>query len=182
MKPYIQNPPMVAFFEKMKISRLLLIGILISIIAGCKSPSEDIFGLNGFECKLWWIYDEGISNGSTPLFLCVNEKKYGTYSITRFGSLKKPMIGDVVYPLTEHGTWEIKKDSLFLQGKGFSTIKRISDTVFLRPGAFFLDQTAKFHIINCDCDSLVAQFKGGTIDSMKTLLTYKDSTWLPTAR
>lgn len=158
----------------MKPFRMLMIGILISIGVGCKPPSEDILGLKGFECKLWWIYDEGISKGPTPLFLCANEKKYYTYSITRFGKLRKPIPGDVVYPLTEHGEWEIKKDALFLQGKGFSTIKRISDTVFLRPDAFLLDETDKFQIMNCDCDSLDVQFKGGMIDSMKTLLNYKE--------
>lgn len=151
-----------------------MIGILINIGVGCNPPSEDILGLKGFECKLWWIYDEGISKGPTPLFLYVNEKKYRTYSITRFGKLRKPINGDVAYPLTEHGEWRIKKNALFLQGKGFSTIKRISDTVFLRPGVFLLDQTDKFHIVNCDCDSLDAQFKGGMIDSMKTLLNYKE--------
>lgn len=158
----------------MKIFVALTIGISISIAVGCNPPSKDILGLKGFECKLWWIYDEGISDGPTPFFMCVNEKKYCTYSITSFGKLRKPMTGDVVYSLTEHGKWEIKKDSLFLQGTGFSTIKRISDTVFLRPDAFLLDETDKFHIMNCDCDSLIAQFKGGTIDSMKTLLNYKE--------
>lgn len=149
--------------------------ILMSfIIFGCVQPQKDIFGLEGCECKLWWIYDEGISDGPTPLFFCINKGKYYTYSITRFGKLRKPIISDVVYPLTEHGNWQINGDSLFLQDKGFSTMKSISDTIFLRPDAFLLDATIKFDIENCDCDSLVAQFKGGNVDSIQTLLNYRE--------
>jgi len=68
----------------------------------------------------------------------------------------------------------IKDDSLYLQGSVFSNVKKVSDTVYLRPDAFLLDATNKFNIGNCNCDSLIAQFKGGTLDSMKTLLNYKE--------
>jgi hypothetical protein len=148
--------------------------VIYLIILGCVQPKKDIFGIEGHECKLWWIYDEGISNGPTPLFICINVDKYYTYSISRFGKLRKPKIGDVVYALTEHGNWEVRYDSLILQGKGFSTIKRMSDTIFLRPDAFLLDLTDKFNIENCDCDSLVAQFKGGQVDSIKTIMNYQN--------
>lgn len=165
----------------MKNFKQSLLYILISfIIFGCVQSEKDIFGVKHAECKLWWLYDKAISDGPTHLFICFNKDKYNCLPIYKSGSLKNqkrvndPFFGDdVVYPLTNHGKWEIRYDSLFLQGNGFSTVKVVSDTVFLRPDAFLLDQTDKFNIENCDCDSLIAQFKGGAIDSIKTILNYK---------
>jgi len=158
----------------MKASRVVKFIVLIICIIGCEPPSKDIWALEDSNCSLWWLYDEGISDGPTPLFICFNKKKYYTYSITKHGNLRKPLIGDVVYSLTEHGRWEIKSDSLYLQDKNFSAIIKVSDTVYLRPNSFLIDATDKFNIENCDCDNIIAQFKGGNIDSIKTLLNYKE--------
>lgn len=80
---------------------------------------------------------------------------------------------DIVDPLFNEGKWEIKNDSLFLQGQGYSKIKKISDTVYLMPDLFLLDVTDKFDVTGSNCDSLNAQFKGGYVDSAKTILNYR---------
>ncbi|MDX2282358.1 MAG: hypothetical protein NW218_22395 [Saprospiraceae bacterium] len=158
--------------------KILLITIVF--ILNCKHTSENILMPTGSSCKLWWLYDEAISDGPTHIFICFNKYKYNCLKIYKSGSLKNTervndqfFSGDVVYPLTDHGKWEVRHDSLILQGENFSAIKRVSDTIFLRPDAFLLDQTEKFNIANCNCDSLVAQFKGGNIDSVRTILNYK---------
>jgi hypothetical protein len=160
--------------------QLIFLIIMYLIFFGCAQPEKDIFGMEYAKCKLWWLYDEAISDGPTPLFICFNKYKYNCLPVYKSGSLKNTepvndqfFSGDVVYPLTNHGTWEVRHDSLILQGEKFSAIKRVSDTIFLRPDAFLLDQTEKFNIANCNCDSLVARFKGGNIDSVQTILNYK---------
>jgi len=149
-------------------------------VFGCEQPEKDIFGVEHANCKIWWLYDKAISDGPTHLFICFNKDKYNCLPLYKSGNLKNrksvndPFFGgDVVYPLTNHGTWEVRYDSLFLQGKNFSTIKRVSDTIFLISDAFLLDQTDNFNIDDCDCDSLVAQFKGGQVDSIQTILNYQ---------
>jgi hypothetical protein len=163
--------------------KLVIFQLLICIISWkCEHPKQDIFGMAETECKVWWLYDKALGDGPTHVFICLNKKKYNCLSIYKSGKVqtrkqfKDPFWGghDVIYPLIELGSWEIKYDSLFLQDKGFSPIKKVTDTIFLRPDAFLLDQTDKFHIENCDCDSFVAQFKGGVIDSIKTVLNYKN--------
>jgi hypothetical protein len=149
------------------VKHLLL--LVFMVIQSCNYSSKNVLEPIGSDCRLWWIYDAR----PTPGFICFNLKKYNSYTITWHGKLRKSFPGDVVDPLTEHGIWEIKEDSLLLQGRAYSKITIISDTVYIRPNVFLLDQTDKFNIENCDCDSLVAQFKGGNIDSIKTLLNYK---------
>jgi hypothetical protein len=167
----------------MKDFKLTMFSILTClIILRCIEPEKDILGMAGAECKIWSIHDKSISDRPTHLFICFNKNKYNCVSLYKSGKLKTPKRfndpfwggSDVLYPLIEFGRWEIKHDSLILQGKGFSSIKRIADTIILRPDAYLLDQTNKFNIDNCDCDSLVAQFKGGAIDSIKTVLNYKN--------
>jgi hypothetical protein len=159
----------------------VFITLINIIIFGCAQSEKDIFGVEYAKCKIWWLYDKAISDGPTHLFICFNKGKYNCLPLYKSGILKnrKPINdpffgGDVVYPLTNYGTWEVRYDSLILQGENFSTIKRISDTIFLRPDAFLLDQTDKFNIENCDCDSLIAQFKGGQVDSIQTILNYQN--------
>ncbi len=145
------------------------------LIAGCNSSPKDVWRLdNGQGCSLWWLYDQGISDGPTPYVVCFNQQTYRTYSISRYGDLRKRLISDVAYPVIEHGQWSLRHDSLWLQGRSFSTFAVHADTVYLRPDAFLIDVTNKFNIENCDCDHLTAQFKGGAIDSLKTLLHYQE--------
>lgn len=147
--------------------KILLVTVVF--ILNCKHTSENMLVPTGSSCKLWWLYDER----PTPGFICYNAEKYKLYTITRFGKLRKPLASDVIDPLTEHGVWEVKGDSFYLQGNAYSKIKKTSDTVYLRPNVFLIDQTDKFNIDNCDCDRLVALFKGGNIDSVQTILNYK---------
>lgn len=161
-------------FLNMQVFKILISGIITIWMLSCEPSSNHIWGPSNAEYRLWWLFDKNNSRGGpTSFFICVNEKKYCTYSITRYGKLRNLPTHDVIYPLVEEGKWEIKNDSLFLQGKGFSKIKKVSDTVYLWPGTYLLDVTDKFDVTGCNCDSLTAQFKGGYVDSIKTILNYK---------
>ncbi len=160
----------------MKVFNILFIILFTSCVVSCNYTANDTLLLKNSNYRIWWLYDETISDGPTPIFLCFNIEKYQAYSLSRFGTLNKALHGDVIYPLTEGGKWAIKHDSLFLQSNSFSTIISKSDTVFLGSRAYLIDATDIFVVKNCDCDSLLAQFKGGTTDrfkDMKAVLNYK---------
>ncbi|HOY07024.1 MAG TPA: hypothetical protein PLO67_16570 [Saprospiraceae bacterium] len=144
--------------------------ILFAFIPSCEYSPKNVLEPRELGCGLWWLYDERPTSG----FICFDAKKYRFYTITRTGALRRPFPSDVIDPLTEYGEWEIKNDSLFLQGKSYSEIKNTFDTVYIRSNVFLMDETHKFQITNCNCDNLVAQFKGGVIDSIQTLLNYKE--------
>ena len=150
------------------IKKLLLFSL--TFILNCENSPKNVLGPRDLACRLWWLYDKR----PTPTFICYNQKKYNTYTVARNGKLRKPLPSDVIDLLTEHGKWEIKGDTLFLQGTFYSKIKNTLDTIYLQHNVFLLDQTGKFNISNCNCDSLIAQFKGGKIDSITTLLNYKE--------
>ena len=123
----------------------------------------------GDNCKIWLLYDDRF----TPIALCFNADEYQDYSIKSSGKLHKR--GPFVYSesFLRGGRWEFDRDNLILNGHVVSIQTPSSDTIILGAKKYLINVTDKFKINNCNCQALDATFKGGKIDSMKTLIMYK---------
>lgn len=143
----------------------------------CQSHDKKTI-IYGNDCNIWILYDEKIKSsfqtGHTPFVICFNEKSYKTYIITGSGLLKMKKVNVFEDKFLDGNTWSIYKDSLRI-GNTIVHINNVSeDTIFLQTNAMLINIKNKFFLKNCTCNSLNAQFKGGNIDSIKTLLNYKE--------
>ncbi|MBU6341816.1 MAG: hypothetical protein KGS48_10005, partial [Bacteroidetes bacterium] len=48
------------------------------------------------------------------------------------------------------------------------------DTIIIKNGIYLINVTDKYNINNYDSKNLIANFKGGSIDSINTILNYKE--------
>ena len=130
------------------------------------------------DCSIWLLYDEKIKSsfqtGYTPFVLCFNENTYQTYFITGTGLLKKNKASIFDDKFLDGNIWSIYKDSLKIGNIVVHINNASKDTISLRADAMLINIKNKFFLKNCTCDSLNAQFKGGSVDSIKTLLNYKE--------
>ena len=128
----------------------------------------------GKNCKLWLLNDTSIvSNGITPYLLCFDKTEYQCYLVQSNGAVSKRLKSDIVYDIIDGGNWKINGDTMYIKDYSFPSENISEDTIFLNEGAFIFNISHKFNIINCSCNNLIVQFKGGNIDSIKTLLNYK---------
>lgn len=141
--------------------------MLFLLILGCNSDATN-HAVYGDNCKIWLIYDSGL----TPFLLCFNNSIYEDYRIKSDGRLEIRANDPWLEQAYRGGAWQIAHDSLYLNNIAIDKRSINKDTIFIRKNSFLIDVTAKFSVENCDCRNLSAIFKGGRIDSLKTLVNY----------
>jgi len=141
-------------------------------LSGCESNGKDHF-VYGLHCKLWLLHDLNITpSGMTPFIICFDKNTFEDYSIKNNGVLKKR--NNEVFPneIFIGGTWKFFDDTLYLKNISIHNKYIIEDTIIVNSKIYLLNVTDKFNIENCNCENLVARFKGGKVDSIKQILNF----------
>ena len=144
--------------------------IFLCLFASCIHEQTDAeFNIYGDSCKIWLLYDERFM----PIVLCFGEDDYQDYKIKNNGRLVKRDSFVYSEQVFRGGKWVIKNKCLVLNGYQTPIQSLLTDTIKLGRNEFLLNVSNKFYINNCNCQTLDATFKGGKIDSIKTILQYK---------
>lgn len=154
----------------MKNSSDLLLLFAIFFCCCTTTSSEKKHNVHGDFCKIWLLYDEKY----LPIVLCFDNIEYQDYKIKNNGRLT--MRSPFVYSETifRGGKWAIQDGSLLLNDYITPKQSLLSDTIYIDKDRYLLNITNKFFVKECTCKNLNAIFKGGQIDSIKTILNYRD--------
>jgi hypothetical protein len=159
---------------KVRVCKFFILLFLIFFLVSCQSTTSKSF-VYGTNFKLWLLFDTTITDsGNTPFILCFDDKKYNCYIYQNTGLLHKRISDDIKYQLIEGGEWKLENDSFYFNNIVINQNNINHDTIQIMKGIYLLNITNKFNSENCDCSNLKSQFKGGSIDSIKTLLNYKE--------
>lgn len=154
--------------------KVRLLQLMFFFFISCQSTDKESY-VYGNDCKLWLLFDRSISDsGKTPFILCFDKEYFNCYSIKSNGGLSKRLNDDLSYDLIEGGKWKIKNDSMLINNIAVFEGNINQDTIIIKNGIYLINVTDKYNINNYDSKNLIANFKGGSIDSINTILNYKE--------